>query len=477
MRISPIVALLLVTLSVCNANAAADVVMVWEDSPIVSEYEVEIARDISFAQVVVNAQTTVSRYVWNHYPEERHFWRVRSVDARGRRSRWSPPRTIVASPKPPTSLSPALRVIRLGAPTSVDVSWERSELCVEYRVEVSEDERFERAVRTFLTHGDSLSVPFDRYGPYHWRVVGIAPSGRETRPTETRRVTVRPRTPNVVGPDTGTRYTELDTISLDWSRSRGVERWQLEVRAGAASARRVVREEPNYTLRPDAPGTIRWRVRAAAKRASSAWSDWFTVEVRKLEPDALTGPIARRRAEPLHLSSSASMPFPSVEPDDSGVHGIVRVGWETNFGALSTPLVAVGVGFTLSSWRFGAELGHSRERSFVESTPVTTHMTPLSLSAHRRWTDGWLRPYVGGVLGARLNRISVDEERLTSTLFSGGVLAGVDVGARSGGWFVEAALSTGTIASDRTQFRSTLFTTTAGYRFESLLPPARGSPP
>ncbi|MEO1170747.1 MAG: hypothetical protein AAFX94_01675 [Myxococcota bacterium] len=460
--------ILLLTLTARWAAAGSEVVLEWESSPLVSDYEVEIARDRSFNDIVVRERTDRSRYVWPAFPAQVHFWRVRSVDVRGRRSRWSPARTILASPKPPTGLESTPSNSQVGIPAAVGLTWERSELCIEYRVELSRSPTFSRITSIQKTAEPSTAIQLNRFGRYYWRVVGIAPDGRETVPTQAARFTVAPSAPSATGPSTTTQF---DSVTLTWQTEPGVRRWRVELESGAGSSYVKEVTSARYVHTAARSGTTRWRVTALAAGIAGPFSPWRSLQVQAATPDAVAGPLARtRKSPPVRAEVGLTTPPPEVpdvrERSPSTIQGVARMGWETNFGAVSTPLLSAGVGVSRPDWRLAIEIGYSSEESPIDDTIATTRMVPLTLALHRRWPGTRLEPYAGGAAGVRLNRISIDEERLTSTLLSAAAIAGLDIMWGPGSWFVEAALSSGAITDERTQFRETLFTVSTGFRLD-----------
>ena len=81
---------LLLVSSVSQAQNAR-IVLRWKDVPGASAYELQIARDPAFVEIVLQTRTTSAGYRWEQLPTTTHWWRVRSFDAESRASEWSPP--------------------------------------------------------------------------------------------------------------------------------------------------------------------------------------------------------------------------------------------------------------------------------------------------------------------------------------------------------------------------------------------------
>jgi len=65
------------------------IVLRWTAVPGAKAYELEIAADRAFSQVVVAEKVPLNGYRWRAAPQKTHHFRVRSIDSYGRKGEWS----------------------------------------------------------------------------------------------------------------------------------------------------------------------------------------------------------------------------------------------------------------------------------------------------------------------------------------------------------------------------------------------------
>ena len=154
----------------------ARIVLRWKDVPGASAYELQIAKDPAFVEIVLQTRTTSAGYRWEQLPTTTHWWRVRSFDAESRASEWSPPRTIAVDSAIPTQLKPAdAQPIACGA--SVTFELEPSALIKEYILELASNADFS-SFRTLHSATPSFEVPGLGAGTWWWRMRGVDLKGR-----------------------------------------------------------------------------------------------------------------------------------------------------------------------------------------------------------------------------------------------------------------------------------------------------------
>ena len=87
---------------------SARIVLRWKDVPGAKGYELQIAKDAAFVEVVLQTRVPTPAYRWEQLPSVTHWWRVRSFDAEGRASEWSQPRTVALESTVPIPKLPLL---------------------------------------------------------------------------------------------------------------------------------------------------------------------------------------------------------------------------------------------------------------------------------------------------------------------------------------------------------------------------------
>ncbi|MBS1154076.1 MAG: hypothetical protein H6Q89_5774, partial [Myxococcaceae bacterium] len=82
-------------------------VLRWKAAPGVTSYQVQIARDTGFSQIVLDEKVPDPVLKWESLPSTTFYWRVRSFDPEGRASEWSGARQIAPATGPPAPKLPA----------------------------------------------------------------------------------------------------------------------------------------------------------------------------------------------------------------------------------------------------------------------------------------------------------------------------------------------------------------------------------
>ncbi|MDQ3267063.1 MAG: hypothetical protein M3Y59_25990 [Myxococcota bacterium] len=214
----------------------ASVALRWTRVTDAVAYELEIARDPRFTDVVLRERVALNGYRWSSLPTQIFHWRVRSVDSVGRRGDWSQPRTIqpYADPTPPAQETPLPAAVPTGPdsdasfpwsdpPPQVPLSWDRVPGATAYQLRVVPPPGEEQSLSTSRT---SLSFTPSGAGSWSWRVRGVNPSGAGAW-SQPRRFLVSLAAPRITAP-------EPDAV-LTFRQPQGeVEvRWEGVLGAGA----------------------------------------------------------------------------------------------------------------------------------------------------------------------------------------------------------------------------------------------------
>ncbi len=180
----------------------ASVVLRWQPVPGGASYDLQVARDPRFANVVASARVAVPGYRWQRIPAERHYWRVRSLDDQGRAGPWSEVRVIDAALVAPEPLSPpdGARFVLGEGPREVAFEARPSELLREYAVEISTAPEFASVVASHRGAASSARVRLPGPGAFYWRLTGTSLTGEATPPSDPRSFTVALAPPSPVGP-------------------------------------------------------------------------------------------------------------------------------------------------------------------------------------------------------------------------------------------------------------------------------------
>lgn len=240
----------------------ARIVLRWKDVPGASAYELQIARDPAFVEVVLQTRTTTAGYRWEQLPTTTHWWRVRSFDAESRPSEWSQPRTLAVDSAVPTPKRPADGA-GLPCGATVEFELEPSPLVKEYLVELSASAEFS-GLRTLRSADPALQVPGLATGTWWWRTRAVDIKGRTSGPGPVRSFSIRvaaPKPKTVADVLLGTPQVTLAWASVGCAASYLVEatvdgKDRVSIPAAATQA----------IFKAGVAGEYRWRVAGVDER-------------------------------------------------------------------------------------------------------------------------------------------------------------------------------------------------------------------
>ena len=181
-------------------------------------YRALVATDREFRQGIADAAFATAEIKFGDLADGEYFLRARSIDALGLEGRDAVFQfRLKARPEPPLASLPApdgkLRA------TSAAFAWATHPQAASYRIQIAEDEAFQRVVQEEAVTGtefESRSLPF---GDYYWRLRSIraAAGGADPGPWgDIRRFSLRPPPKNPQPPEeTG------DNLSFNWTGEPG----------------------------------------------------------------------------------------------------------------------------------------------------------------------------------------------------------------------------------------------------------------
>lgn len=271
-------ALVLVLLSGVAAHGqTARIVLRWKDVPGARGYEVQIARDSAFVEVVLQTRTPTAAYRWEQLPSVTHWWRVRSFDAESRPSEWSQPRTVVLDSTVPIPRAPADEAL-LPCGANVELSFEPSPLVKEFQVELSQSKDFAPA-RQLSSKGPSVPVGQVAPGSWYWRARAVDVRDRTSEFAQVRKFTVRagaPKPKPVVDVVLG-----APAVTLAWESVACASSFLVEAATETKERVSLPAQGTSLAFKPNAAGEYRWRVAAVDERgAPGEWSVELGFKVR-----------------------------------------------------------------------------------------------------------------------------------------------------------------------------------------------------
>jgi hypothetical protein len=262
----------------------ARVVLRWKPVENAKRYQIQIARDDSFKDVVVDTMVDTPGYRWDELPNVTYHWRVRSFDADERPSQWSAPRAISAAAGAPAVKQPAENASIDCRFEGVDLAVEAQSVFKEYVLQISEDGSFAGNVQQQSNTTGRFKVVLAP-GVWHWRVRAIDVAGRETESTPARTLTVAlaaPRTRPTPDVLLGTK-----DVTLAWEDVPCASRYQVEAALEDDPPVPVAASGTSTGFKTVRAGEYRWRVAALdARGAPGAFSAWTNFRVRLPGPRA-----------------------------------------------------------------------------------------------------------------------------------------------------------------------------------------------
>ncbi|MEW5740338.1 MAG: hypothetical protein AB1938_15525, partial [Myxococcota bacterium] len=287
----------------------ARVVLRWKEVPGAKAYELQIAKDPTFVEVVLQTQTTTAGYRWEELPTAAHWYRVRSFDAEGRPSEWSPARTIAVDSALPAQVKPDDgATVPCGAATTFEVG--ASQLVKEYLLELSSTQDFSRA-RTTSSVTPSFQVADLSPGTWWWRVKAVDVKGRPVGPGPARSLQVRlvaPK-PKAVGDVT----LGNAQVTLSWAPVACAARWVVEATHDGKERISIPSAQPSVAFKTGTAGEYRWRVAGVDEAGRTGeFSAELSFRVRLPSPEPKGEVVSGRFAE-LSWSAVASATSYRVE--------------------------------------------------------------------------------------------------------------------------------------------------------------------
>lgn len=307
--------------------------------PGASAYELQIARDAAFTEIVLQTRTTVAGYRWEQLPTRTHWWRVRSVDAESRPSEWSAPKTVAVDTAIPTPLKPADgAVVSCGATASFEM--ETSPLIREYVLELSPSADFS-SVRTSRSTTGTFEVPNLSAGTWFWRTRAVDVKQRTTEAGPVRSVSIRVGAPKVK--PLADLVIGTSQVTFTWAPAGCAKSYIVEVSAEGREKVSMTTSATSLPFKLSGAGEYRWRVASVDERGSSGeLSPESVFRVRLPTPVGLNERVegtvllswagvssavgyelelermADDKAVPLatHFVSGTTFPFPDLTPNE-----------------------------------------------------------------------------------------------------------------------------------------------------------------
>jgi hypothetical protein len=363
------------------------------------KYEFQISADVGMNSPVFgegkddfftrNTRATLNETV----PNGSYWWRVRSVNAAGDVSQWTPPRSFRKS----WTLQPALRSPSSGAGLSfpanpVVLSWAGVAGAAHYLVSVASDPALSSLVFHYANQDNPSGPPNVAAtsaaitsalapGSYYWGVVPVDAEGNRGMPTAVASF-------NWIWPSvTATSVTDLNTApevydpKFSWNPVPGAARYEVEINSSSDFAPGSKVCCTGTTIATSlSPTTVfkdnvyYWRVRALDPDGNAGvWNVWhdpvthgtgFTKTFDKVAP---AGPVTGTSIKTLRMRDNLADPGTDADPGPGYSTQVPVVRWDPVPGAASYEVQVAGWTGSTCSW---ATADYLKKTSVPEWTPL-----------------------------------------------------------------------------------------------------------
>lgn len=452
MRLAEALAAAALALAPAAARGAdASVVLRWKPVDGAVAYELEIGADPELRQPLVRERVTTPGYRWRELPEDRRWWRVRGVDALGRAGHWSEVKPLEAVLRAPELRRPADGAAA-PAGTEVELACAPGRLFAGYELELAEDPGFGGVVERREAQVPRFLVAL-RAGAYHWRVRGRSVDGRTTRWSPARLL----------------RVTAALAVAAVPAAAPAPEAAPAAPAPAAEQAPDA--PAPGAVHRPDAVAA------PAAVAARDAAPEAHAAGVAATSGEATAAPGDAVALAPAAPGEAASATIASAAPGLRGgrFRAGARLGWHTNFGAISSLSPGVEADWLVPGWAdrlavsvrvtyFGASARIPPLPGPAAPATASAHVLPLGAALVYRFPRRIADLYAGAGPQLQLVHSAVAGEERLEAVPGAMLLAGAGRRLRSGELFLEAGWATGTLDGDVVRVRTGGLTLALGFR-------------
>jgi hypothetical protein len=208
-----------------GSDVALQPIFRWSWREGAKEYQLQVAQDPTFGNVIEDAKTQATSYTpTKSYPADTVlYWRVRVTDVKRRGLTWSPTGTFRRSlPIPaPAADNPS------GGPTIPALSWSPVQGAASYSIHA---DQADGTTRDFTLRG-TVFTPNIFYGTgvWHWQIRANFPAGSQTIPSGWSGAT--PFTRTIPPPDGVNAINKNGRVLIGWEPSVMAKKYKVEISA------------------------------------------------------------------------------------------------------------------------------------------------------------------------------------------------------------------------------------------------------
>jgi hypothetical protein len=158
-------------------------ILSWKDSIDFNQYEIEISSDNKFSNIITKSKISENYYtIKSKYEKGKYFWRVKGITKDKEQSKESSIASfsILELETEIKQISPQNN-IEYNQPNNVSINFEWTKLKFDalYQLEISEDEKFNKVIRSFKSNSNTRTVDLDIEGVFFWRIKATTQEGTE----------------------------------------------------------------------------------------------------------------------------------------------------------------------------------------------------------------------------------------------------------------------------------------------------------
>lgn len=391
-----------------SANASS-VVLRWKPVDGAVFYDLEVATDPDFKDVVLALRLNTNGYRWEALPDRVHYFRARGLDEKEQAGPWSEPKEIAAVFVPPALTRPKKGQVFVtgGEPERVEFHFELLPLYASYHLEIAEDERFTTRIFDETSPASPIIFTAKALGFYRYRFSARTADGKETKPSEGAfQVIIAAPEPLLAD---GVVVVSGSEVPLAWTKVKGASGYRVQVSSSSGQFKPDLLNERSQktelAFRTTAPGVYSWRVYSEDERGRRY------------------GPSTARAIHVEERRAATSVPAPATRPAPRLLS--LRLGLGQGFGynfmrsgsLLATGRAALGVRLGPGRLLFELNLGFqgfeaSRELSTMGTPGV--FVIPLDPSVSYELAYGDWRFFAGATLALRPGHLMLTRGTLTA---------------------------------------------------------------
>jgi len=257
----------------------------WQASEFAETYHIEVARDISFTDIIEQAYITETSYQSVELLEGNYYWRVRPINSFGLEGQFSDVQSFsITGPRAPIVDTPSNNLM-LGDTLNPVFSWQPVDNSVSYVFELATDKDFASVLSQSELLETSIQSGELELGQYYWRLRSKNELGFFGDWGQIYSFTISgPIPPVIIAPINAVQAATSQGVKLQWAGDEAVK-YEIEIDDDAdfsSSKSHLNVSGSSFVTTSYGKGLNHWRIRAVNPQGiSGEWSsiNRFTANV------------------------------------------------------------------------------------------------------------------------------------------------------------------------------------------------------